>query len=141
MTLASLDVSSKKRCLSRLFTYHLKAHTISNKLVSKVFAQKKGKKVVMTAQICVEISVVSGVDPLKPKTSSGVHVVATTNLRSDYVHARACFRFKGFGSRLFSTLKLGGVHRKKNNKTTRRRLRPLATFVPSLGRCGQGAWL
>ena len=26
----------------RLFTYHLKAHTISNKLVSKVFAQKKG---------------------------------------------------------------------------------------------------
>ena len=40
--LAFLDVSSKKRCLYRLFTYHLKAHTISNKLVSKVSAQKKG---------------------------------------------------------------------------------------------------
>ena len=26
------------------FTYHFKAHTISNKLVSKVFAQKKGGK-------------------------------------------------------------------------------------------------
>ena len=39
-----LHVSSKKRCLQRLFTYHLKAHTISNKLVSKVSAQKKGKK-------------------------------------------------------------------------------------------------
>ena len=41
---ACLDISSKKRCLYRLFTYHLKAHTISNKLVSKVFAQKKGEK-------------------------------------------------------------------------------------------------
>ena len=36
MTLACLDISSKKRCLWRLFTYHLKAHTISNKLVSNV---------------------------------------------------------------------------------------------------------
>ena len=44
MILACLDISSKKRCLERLFTYHLKAHTISNKLVSKVFAQKKGEK-------------------------------------------------------------------------------------------------
>ena len=35
-----LDVSSKKRCLERHFTY-LKAHTISNKLVIKVSAQKK----------------------------------------------------------------------------------------------------
>ena len=42
VTLACLDISSKKRCLYRLFTYHLKAHTISNKLVSKVFAQKNG---------------------------------------------------------------------------------------------------
>ena len=31
-TLASLDISTKKSCLYRLFTY-LKAHTISNKLV------------------------------------------------------------------------------------------------------------
>ena len=38
---------------------HLKAHTISNKLVSKVFAQKKRKKV-MAATICVQILVVSG---------------------------------------------------------------------------------
>ena len=44
MTLACLDISSKKRCLYRLFIYHFKAHTISNKLVSKVFAQKKGEK-------------------------------------------------------------------------------------------------
>ena len=44
VTLACLDISSKKRCLYRLFIYHFKAHTISNKLVSKVFAQKKGKK-------------------------------------------------------------------------------------------------
>ena len=28
----------------RLFIYHFKAHTISNKLVSKVFAQKKGRE-------------------------------------------------------------------------------------------------
>ena len=42
--LACLDISSKKRCLQDLFTYHLKAHTISNKLVSKVFALKNGKK-------------------------------------------------------------------------------------------------
>ena len=28
-----LDISSKKRCLYRLFIYHFKAHTISNKLV------------------------------------------------------------------------------------------------------------
>ena len=42
MTLACLDISSKKRCLQRLFTYHLKTHTISKKVVSKVFAQKKG---------------------------------------------------------------------------------------------------
>ena len=62
--LACLDVSSKKRCLYRLFTYHLKAHTISNMLVSKVFAQKKGEKF-MTAQICVQISVVSGGGPVK----------------------------------------------------------------------------
>ena len=41
VTLACLDISSKKRCLYRLFIYHFKAHTISNKLVSKVFAQKK----------------------------------------------------------------------------------------------------
>ena len=43
VTLACLAISSKKRCLYRLFTYHLKAHTISNKLVSKVSAQKKGR--------------------------------------------------------------------------------------------------
>ena len=33
MTLACLDISSKKMCLYRLFIYHFKAHTISNKLV------------------------------------------------------------------------------------------------------------
>ena len=36
----------------RLFTYHLKAHTISNKLVSKVFAQKKGGKVMTATNMC-----------------------------------------------------------------------------------------
>ena len=39
---ACLDVSSKKRCLQKNIIYHLKAHTISNKLVSKVSAQNKG---------------------------------------------------------------------------------------------------
>ena len=39
------------------------------------------------------------------------------------------------------TLKLRGGSPKKINKTTTSQLRPLATFVPSLGRCGQGAWL
>ena len=29
--------------IETFFTYHLKAHTISNKLVSEVFAQKKGE--------------------------------------------------------------------------------------------------
>ena len=38
------------------------AHTISKKLVSKVSAQKKGGKV-MTAQICVQMFVVSGPVP------------------------------------------------------------------------------
>ena len=33
VTLACLDISSKKKCLYRLFIYHFKAHTISNKLV------------------------------------------------------------------------------------------------------------
>ena len=33
VTLACLDISSKKRCLYRLFIYYFKAHTISNKLV------------------------------------------------------------------------------------------------------------
>ena len=52
MTLASLDVSSKKRWLYRHFTYHLKAHTISNKLVSKVSVQKKGGKVMTATNMC-----------------------------------------------------------------------------------------
>ena len=34
------------------FTYHLKAHTLSNKLVSKVFVQKKGKKVMTATNMC-----------------------------------------------------------------------------------------
>ena len=52
VTLACLDISSKKKCLYRLFIYHFKAHTISNKLVSKVFAQKKGKKVMTATNMC-----------------------------------------------------------------------------------------
>ncbi len=43
----------------RLVTYHLKAHTTINKLVSKVSAQKKGKKSYDSYE-CVQISVVSG---------------------------------------------------------------------------------
>ena len=42
MTLAFLHVSSKKRCLYRDFLNIILNHTISNKLVSKVSAQKKG---------------------------------------------------------------------------------------------------
>ena len=34
------------------FTYHFKAHTISNKLVSKVFAQKKGGKGYDSSNMC-----------------------------------------------------------------------------------------
>ena len=52
MTLACLDVSSNKSCVYRLFTYQLKAHTISNKLVSKVFAQKKGEKSYDSSNMC-----------------------------------------------------------------------------------------
>ena len=55
-----------------LFTYHLKAHTICNKLASKVFVQKKRGKV-MTAQICVQISVVSGGVPPVHVWSWGMH--------------------------------------------------------------------
>ena len=66
VTLACLDISSKKRCLYRLFIYHFKAHTISNKLVSKVFAPKKGGEMLWQLQICVTISLVSGVPPPPP---------------------------------------------------------------------------
>ncbi len=52
MTFACLDESSKKRCLYILLTYHLKAHTISHKLVSKVFAQKKGGKSYDSSNMC-----------------------------------------------------------------------------------------
>ena len=58
-----LDLSSKKRCLLRLFTYHLKAHTISNKVVLKVFAQKKGGKSYDSSNMCSnfgQISVLKG---------------------------------------------------------------------------------
>ena len=48
----------------RVWIYHFKAHTISNKLVSKISAQKKGKKV-MTAQICVTFFWFQVQSPLK----------------------------------------------------------------------------
>ena len=51
---------SKKRCLLRHFTYHLKAHTISNKLISNVSAQKKGEKSYDSYKY-VQISVVNGI--------------------------------------------------------------------------------
>ena len=72
MTLACLDISFKKRCLYRLFTYQLKAHTISNKLVSKVFAQKKGGKVMTATNICsnFEVSGVVQVTLMLPDVSS-----------------------------------------------------------------------
>ena len=47
-----LDVSSKKRCLKRHFTYHLKAHTISNKLVSKYLHKTKGGEVMTATNMC-----------------------------------------------------------------------------------------
>ena len=34
------------------FTYHLKAHTISNKLVSKVLHRRKGEKVMIATNMC-----------------------------------------------------------------------------------------
>ena len=49
----------RKDAYKRLFTYHLKAHTISNKMVSKVSAQKKGGGL-WQLQICVQISEVWG---------------------------------------------------------------------------------
>ena len=52
VTLACFDISSKKRCLYRLCTYHFKAHTISNKLVLKISAQKKGKKSYDSSNMC-----------------------------------------------------------------------------------------
>ena len=52
VTHACFNISSKKRCLQRHFTYDLKAHTISNMLVIKVSAQKKGKKVMTTTNMC-----------------------------------------------------------------------------------------
>ena len=52
VTLACLAISSKKKCLQRLFTYHLKAHTISNKLVIEVSAQKKRGKVMTATNMC-----------------------------------------------------------------------------------------
>ena len=48
VSLAFLHISSKKR----LFIYHFKAHTISNKLVTKGFAQKKGKKSYAATNMC-----------------------------------------------------------------------------------------
>ena len=52
----------------RLFTYHLKAHTISNKLVSKVFAQKKrggggGGGSYDSSNMCSNFGLVSGIVP------------------------------------------------------------------------------
>ena len=41
---------------------------------------------------------------------------------------------------LLNTITQGGFTGKNKNKTTVSQLRPLATFVPSLGRLGQGAW-
>ena len=64
MTLACLDISSKKSCLYRLFIYHFKAHTISNKLVLKISAQKKGKKSYDSSNMCSNFFVVSGIVPL-----------------------------------------------------------------------------
>ena len=52
-----------------------------------------------------------------------------------------CWNCVFFLSRLFSTLKLRGGSPGGGNKTTTSQLMPLATFVPSLGRCGQGPWL
>ena len=51
------------------FTYHLKAHTISSKLVSKVFAQKKQGKKNLTAQMCSNFGGFRDRSPLKPTIS------------------------------------------------------------------------
>ena len=50
MTPTCLDISSKKRYLWRHFKY-FKAHNISNKLVSKVSAHKKGGEVMTATNI------------------------------------------------------------------------------------------
>ena len=49
---ATKIISSKKRCLYRLFIYHFKAHTISNKLVSKYLHRRKGKQVMTATNMC-----------------------------------------------------------------------------------------
>ena len=63
MTLACLDISSKKSCLYRLFIYHFKAHTITNKLVLKMSAQNKGEKSYDSSNMCSNFFVVSGIVP------------------------------------------------------------------------------
>ena len=68
MTLACLNISSKKKCLKRLFTYHLKAHKISNKLVIKVSAQKKGEKVMTATNMCSNLVGKWDSPPLKAPT-------------------------------------------------------------------------
>ncbi len=65
VTLACLDISSKKRCLLRLFIYHFKAHTISNKLVSKISAQKKGKKSYDSSNKCYNFFGFGSSPPIK----------------------------------------------------------------------------
>ncbi len=49
------DVFSKKRCI-RYFAYHLKVHTISNKLVLKGSAKKKGEKCYDSYNMCSNFS-------------------------------------------------------------------------------------
>ena len=44
-------------------TYHLKAHTISNKLISKVSAQEKGEKVMTATNMCSNFGVSGVVTP------------------------------------------------------------------------------
>ena len=52
MTLAFLAVSSKTRCLERDFRYHVKANTISNKLLLKVSVQNKGGESCNATNMC-----------------------------------------------------------------------------------------
>ena len=75
------DVSSKKRCLYRHLTYHLKAHTISNKLVTKVSAQKKWGESYDSYKYVFKFLLFRAYSPLN-------HVVNTVVKVVNFIHAR-----------------------------------------------------
>ena len=56
VTLMLLDEHPKKNLPIDILTHHLKAHRIRNNLISKLTAQRKGKKVIMLTNMCYNLS-------------------------------------------------------------------------------------